>query len=218
MGNIDSMPTQPLVSIDAVPLILHAGALQVVLGVRELDPFAGRPALPGVLLNAHERLNEAVLRALSSKVGVQAGAVLASLESGVFDDFERDERGPTLSIARLVILDPVTALTDQRVRLEPVADLPELPFDHRTIVAKAATVLLDALWINTKVTRALLGKDFDTAAVIARMKELSAAAGLPVPETANIGRALASNKSLVRAAPVAIAAGRGRPPAAWEWI
>lgn len=218
MGNIDSMPTQPLVSIDAVPLILHEGTLHLVLGVRELDPFIGRAALPGVLLNAHERLNEAVLRALSSKVGVQAGAVLANLESGVFDDFERDERGPTLSIARLVILDPATALTDEKVRLEPLVDLPELPFDHRSIVAKAATVLLDALWINTEVTRALLGKNFDTAAVIARMKELSVAAGLPVPETANIGRSLASNKSLVRAAPVASAAGRGRPPAAWEWI
>lgn len=211
------MPIQPLVSIDAVPLILREGSLHLVLGVRDLDPFAGRAALPGVLLNAHERLNEAVLRALSSKVGVKPDAVLASLEAGVFDDFERDERGPTLSIARLVILDPVAALTDERVRLEPLADLPELPFDHRTIVANAALVLIDALWVNTEATRALLGEHFDTAAVIARMKELSAAAGIPVPETANIGRALASNKSLVRAAQPTVTAGRGRPPAAWEW-
>ncbi|MGL3805643.1 hypothetical protein ACSYDW_06045 [Paeniglutamicibacter sp. R2-26] len=215
------MPTQPLVSIDAVPLILRGGSLHLVLGVRALDPFAGRAALPGVLLNAHERLAEAVERALLSKVGVEADAILASVEAGVFDDFERDERGPTLSIARAVILDEKTPMVDERVRLEPLADLPELPFDHRAIVAKAATVLLDSLWINPGTTRALLGDTFDTAELISRMKELAAAAGLPVPETANLGRALGSNKLLERAAPEAAAspaAGRGRPPARWRWV
>ncbi|MFF5792445.1 hypothetical protein ACFY5D_10370 [Paeniglutamicibacter sp. NPDC012692] len=212
------MPTQPLVSIDAVPLILHEGSLHLVLGVREYDPFAGRAALPGVLLNAHERLAEAVHRALLSKTGVPAGAVLAGLEAGVFDDFERDERGPTLSIARLVILDEKTPMTDPRVRLEPLADLPELPFDHRAIVAKAATVLLDSLWINLETTKALLGESFDTAELIARMKELASAAELPMPETANIGRALGSNKLLERVAPAAASSGRGRPPALWRWI
>lgn len=218
MGNIKGMPTQPLVSIDAVPVILRGGSLHLVLGVRELDPFAGHAALPGVLLNAHERLAEAVERALLSKVGVVADAILASVEAGVFDDFERDERGPTLSIARLVILDPGMSLTDARVRLVPLVDLPELPFDHRAIVAKAAIVLLDSLWINLETTRALLGESFDTAELIARMKELSAAAGLPVPETANIGRGLGSNKLLERVAPAAPAAGRGRPPALWKWL
>lgn len=218
MGNIRGMPPQPLVSIDAVPLIIHENALHVVLGVRDLDPFAGRAALPGVLLNAHERLAEAVNRALLSKVGVQPGAILASLESGVFDDFERDERGPTLSIARLVVLDENTLWTDPRVRLVPLADLPELPFDHNAIVARAATALLDSLWVNPDTTRALLGATFDTAELIARMKELAAAAGLPVPETANIGRALGSNKRLERVSPAASASGRGRPPAVWQWV
>ena len=218
MGNIKGMPTQPLVSIDAVPVILHGGSLHLVLGVREYDPFAGRAALPGVLLNAHERLAEAVERALLSKAGVAADAILASVEAGVFDDFERDERGPTLSIARLVILDKDTPMADPRVRLVPLDGLPDLPFDHRAIVAKAATVLLDSLWINLDTTRALLGESFDTAELIARMKELSAAAGLPVPETANIGRALGSNKLLERVASAAPASGRGRPPALWKWL
>lgn len=125
-----------------------------------------------------------------SKAGVAADAILASLEAGVFDDFERDERGPTLSIARVVILDANTPMADPRVRLVPLENLPELPFDHRAIVAKAATVLLDSLWIHLDTTRALLGDTFDTVELIARKKELAAAAGLPVPETANIGRAL----------------------------
>lgn len=211
------MPDQPLISIDAVPLIVRDGVLHLVLGVRDLDPFAGHAALPGVLLNAHERLAEAVLRALRSKAGVEAGAVLGGVEVGVFDDFERDERGPTLSIARLVILEPGHDFTDERVRLVPLEHLPDLPFDHRSIVARAASVLLNSLWVDGAATRALLGESFDTAEVIARMRELSVAAGSPLPETANTGRALAANKSLERAEPSAPAAGRGRPPARWRW-
>lgn len=218
MSKTEAMPRQPLVSIDAVPVILHEGELHLVLGVRQYDPFAGQAALPGVLLDAHERLAEAVLRALLSKTGIGAESIVASLEVGVFDDFERDERGPTLSVARLVILEPLTALTDERVRLEPLRGIGELPFDHATIVARAAAVLLDALWVNEKITRALLGDSFDTAELIARLKELAAAAGVPAPETGNIGRALAANKALKRSAEPAPTSGRGRPPARWEWV
>ena len=54
--------------------------------------------------------------------------------------------------------------------------------------------------------------------IIARMKKLSAAAGLPVPETEIIGHVLSADKSLVRAASAAAAAGRGRLLAVWQWV
>lgn len=218
MSNIEGMPAQPLVSIDAVPLILHRSELHLVLGVRQSDPFAGRAALPGVLLLAHERLAAAVERSLLTKIGVAAESILTDLEIGVFDDFERDERGPTLSVAHLVILDPETSLADARIRLVPLAGVTELPFDHAAMIARAAAVLLDALWVNAEATRALLGPSFDTASLIARMKELAAAAGRPAPETGNLGRALSANKALNRATSSATAVGRGRPPAIWEWV
>jgi 8-oxo-dGTP diphosphatase len=217
-GNIVLMPNQPLVSIDAVPMIMHEDSLHVVLGVRENNPFAGQAALPGVLLSAHERVSEAVLRALLSKAGVQESQILSTVDVGVFDDFERDERGPTLSITRMVILDGTSVLADPRVRLVRLNTLPQLPFDHASIVAVAAGVLLDALWINMAATRALLGPSFNTAAVIARQKELALAAGRAVPESANVGRSLQANKLLQRVTGPTPAGGRGRPPALWEWV
>lgn len=206
------MPNQPLVSIDAVPFLLHENELTVVLGVREFEPFAGEAALPGVLLNAHERISSAVYRALHTKIG--ATNILATFDVGVFDDFERDERGPTLSIASGVILGKKPV--DERVRLLPIRDLPVLPFDHKAIIARAAGTLLDSLWVNIPVTRALLGESFTTADVIARMKELADAAGRPEPLLNNVGRSLNTVKDIRKldATPV----GAGRPPAHWEWV
>ena len=45
-----NLPQQPLVSIDTVPLVLRDGHWRVILGVRELEPYAGQAALPGVLI------------------------------------------------------------------------------------------------------------------------------------------------------------------------
>lgn len=73
-----------------MPLIPHEGSLHLVLGVREYAPFAGRAALPEDLFNADERLSEAVNQALLNKAGVELDVVLASVEAGVLDDFERD--------------------------------------------------------------------------------------------------------------------------------
>lgn len=207
-----TMPTQPLVSIDAVPLVVHEGQLCVVTGLRIFEPFIGQAALPGVLLNANERLEEAVKRALRSKTGINGYRII--LHTAVFDDFERDERGPTLSIAHLVILEQVPE--NDSVRVYPLSQLPMLPFDHNQIISQACAVLLDSLWVNAELTRALLGENFTTADVVARMKELAAAAGRAEPVVNNVGRALSSNKSIRKLD--AVPQGTGRPPASWRWV
>ncbi len=206
------MPNQPLISIDAVPLIVVDDALHVVTAQREWEPYAGQHALPGVLLNAHERLREAVARALADKAGVSEDVTPELV--AVFDDFERDERGPTLSMAHLVLLGKLPQ--DPRIKAEPLTALPSLPFDHNAIIARAAGMLLDSLWVNLPLTRRLLGEQFTTADVVARMKELAAAASRPEPVVNNVGRALASNKSVQKLP--AIAVGTGRPPASWKWV
>lgn len=205
------MPNQPLVSIDAVPLIVIDDALHVLTAQRPWEPYAGQHALPGVLLNAHERLSEAVARALADKAGVSEKAVPELV--AVFDDFERDERGPTLSMAHLVILK--NRPQEDKVKAEPLASLPTLPFDHNAIIERTAGMLLDSLWVNLPLTRCLLGEQFTTADVVARMKELAVAAGRPEPVVNNVGRALASNKAVQKLP--AIAVGTGRPPARWKW-
>lgn len=210
-----NLPQQPLVSIDTVPLVLRDGHWRVILGVRELEPYAGQAALPGVLLQPMERLEEAALRALSTKVNVSEENVLFLMNTGAFDNPDRDPRGPTLSIAHVAVIDPEDDPEGAVYHL--LTGNAELPFDHSAIIMAAAKTVLDALWINEPLTRALLGEKFSTADVARLMRELAVAASENEPDTSNLGRDLAKNPRLVKAGVPAAPAGKGRPAAAWTW-
>lgn len=210
-----NLPQQPLVSIDTVPLVLRDGRWNVILGVRELEPYAGQAALPGVLLRPMERLEEAALRALSTKVSVSEENVLFLMNTGAFDNPDRDPRGPTLSIAHVAVIDPEDE--PEGVVYHLLTGNTELPFDHSAIILAAAKAVLDALWINEPLTRALLGEKFSTADVARLMRELAIAASENEPDTSNLGRDLAKNPRLIKAGVPAAPAGKGRPAAAWTW-
>lgn len=210
-----NLPQQPLVSIDTVPVILRDGHWHVVLGVREYEPFAGQAALPGVLLRPMERLEEAARRALLTKVNVSEENVLFLMNTGAFDNPDRDPRGPTLSIAHLAVIDPEDEPAGAVYRALTATG--DLPFDHAAIIMSAAKAALDALWVNEPLTRALLGEKFSTADVARLMRELSAAADVNEPDTSNLGRDLAKNPRLVKAGTPAAPTGKGRPAAAWAW-
>lgn len=209
------LPQQPLVSIDTVPLVLRDGHWSVILGIRELEPYAGLAALPGVLLRPMERLEEAALRALSTKVNVSEESVLFLMNTGAFDNPDRDPRGPTLSIAHVAVIDPEDE--PEGVVHHLLTGNADLPFDHSAIVMSAAKAVLDALWINEPLTRALLGEKFSTADVARLMRELSVSASENEPDTSNLGRELAKNPRLVKADVPAAPTGKGRPAAAWSW-
>lgn len=209
------LPQQPLVSIDTVPLILREGQWRVVLGIREFEPYAGRSALPGVLLHHMERLEEAALRALATKVNIPEENVLFLMNTGAFDNPDRDPRGPTLSIAHVAVIDPEDG--PDGVVYRELVETSDLPFDHSAIIAAAAKAALDALWVNERLTRALLGEKFSTADVARLLREFSAAADQNEPDTSNLGRELARNPRLVKAADRATPVGKGRPAAAWAW-
>lgn len=214
----DELPRQPLVSIDTVPLLVRDGRLHVVLGDRLFEPFLGQPALPGVLLLGNERMHEAALRALESKIGVGADDVLALSGAGVFDNPDRDPRGPTISIVHTAILRPGTALPESGVRAAPLDEALQLPFDHEAILRRTAGTVLDSLWRDLPLTRALLGSTFSTADAARRERELAAAAGRPEPDTSNLGRTFAKSPLLRKAAAAAEPRGKGKPAALWAWI
>jgi ADP-ribose pyrophosphatase YjhB (NUDIX family) len=186
-----------------------------VLGIREFEPYAGQAALPGVLLRPMERLGEAALRALETKVNIPEEHVLFLMNTGAFDNPDRDPRGPTLSIAHLAVIDPEDE--PEGVVYQRLAGTADLPFDHSAIIMAAAKAALDALWVNEMLTRALLGEKFSTADVARLMRDLSSAASENEPDTSNLGRELARNPRLVKAATPAAPAGKGRPAAAWAW-
>lgn len=212
-----TLPQQPLVSIDTVPFLFRNGVLEVVLAKRVFEPFLGEAALPGVLLSPNERLAEAAARALKSKAGIDEASIRNITGAGVFDNPDRDPRGPTLSIVHAVILDPeVQGLGSGAVPVR-AAEVKDLPFDHVAIIARTAGAVLDALWIDRDLTRAILGDRFTTASAARLIRELAAAAKRPEPVTSNLGRDLAKNPVLVKTTDAAAPAGRGRPAAGWSW-
>jgi 8-oxo-dGTP diphosphatase len=213
----EQLPKQPLVSIDTVPLIVLDGQLHVVLGDRLFGPFIGQAALPGVLLLSDERMQEAAFRALETKIGVRPPDVLQLSGAGVFDNPDRDPRGPTISIVHVAVLRPATVLPADGVHAVPLADATSLPFDHEAIIRRTAGRILDSLWRDLPLTRALLGETFSTAEAARRERELAAAAGRPEPDTSNLGRSFAKNPHLVKTANAAEPRGKGKPPAVWTW-
>jgi 8-oxo-dGTP diphosphatase len=131
---------RPSVAVDTAVLTAGRSRPLDVLLVRR-DDGDGREswALPGTFLHQGERLADAVLRSLDQKVGLRG---TAPRQLHVFDDPERDDRGWVLSVAHVVVLPwrtvaPVLEARPDDVRLAPVAQLPELTFDHDAIVRMA---------------------------------------------------------------------------------
>lgn len=223
---------QPLIAIDVVPVSFTvAEGLRVATARRAYDPYAGREALPGVLLHAAERLADGARRALRTKAGIGTGAVRHLTQVGAFDGPSRDPRETAISIAFTAVVHPVPtpfAATDPGVVSGPAAgagggsavwhplgggDL-GLPFDHDAIVGAALDQVRTRLWRDVPMTRALLGDVFPTSAAAA----LHAALHGSAPDAGNLNRALRTNPVLARTDAAPTATGRGgRPPATWTW-
>src|SRR3546814_10554338 len=71
---------------------------------RQAEPYTGQLALPGVLLGAGERLQDAARRAVTTKLGIPDEKILVSGQLTVFDEPNRDPRGPTLSVTMWAVI------------------------------------------------------------------------------------------------------------------
>lgn len=138
---------RPMVTVDAVVLAVSSGRLDVLLIKRKHEPFKGRWALPGGFIEMEEPLETAVRRELFEETGLSR---VPLEELGVFGDPGRDPRGRTISVAYVAVLDgpvPQPRAGDDAGRAQwfPVANLPELAFDHKEIITRAlAKVAHDA--------------------------------------------------------------------------
>ncbi len=213
--------TQPLVSIDVVPFRYDAarGQLLVTLGARLFEPFKGALALPGVLLG-HERVDDAARRALRTKVGVEGAPVLRDV--GVFDNPDRDPRGPTLSITKLAAVAPPSPAEHLTVAQRPVEEARGLPFDHDAIVRRAAVALSEKLWADKDLTRSLMGESFTSRDALMVQRRLNQVVG-PDHEAdlnaSNMQRRIRSTGWVRRAGTASSSSAKGgRPPVTWAWI
>ena len=200
-----TVPPTSHVSVDVLALRYERPGRRLLLGLHErpVDPYAGRLALPGVLLLRGERIRDAAARALG-KIGT---AALATDQLVTFDEPNRDPRGPTLSIATWAVTADAGSAT-----WVPVDEPADLAFDHDRIVADGRPRLAGMLWREPGFTRALTGAEFTAADALALQAALT---GAP-PDRGNLNRALAGIPGLTRTDRLA-PAGRGRPGTVWAW-
>jgi 8-oxo-dGTP diphosphatase len=128
---------RPSLTVDVV-LLSGDPAASVLLIERAHDPCAGAWALPGGFVDQGERVHQAALRELEEETGIAAGPLTLL---GVYDTPGRDPRGWTVSVTYLQRvaqrLEAVGGDDASSARWFLLDDLPELAFDHATIVADA---------------------------------------------------------------------------------
>lgn len=132
---------RPGLTVDCVifGLDLEEETLKVMLIERDLEPFAGKWAIPGGFVRNGEALEAAALRELEEETGI-TDVYLEQLYT--FGDAGRDPRGWIVSVAYYALVSPeqhaIQAATDARqARWFPVTNLPRLAFDHAVILKTA---------------------------------------------------------------------------------
>ena len=135
LGENPTAPAPTHVTLAAV-LQTRDERLQVLLWQRALEPFAGAWSLPGGYLRPGETLEASIRRHLANKVDVRELSHIEQL--GTLSEPHRHPLEWQLATAYmgLVPSDADPALPAD-TGWHPVDELPELAFDHRTVVLAA---------------------------------------------------------------------------------
>lgn len=135
MKTLQTYP-KPSVTIDSIVFGYHGENLSVLLIRRKEPPFDGAWTLPGGFLYLQESLANCASRILQQKTGLQ-GVYLEQLYT--FDAIDRDPRDRVLSVAYFALVNPtrfelVAGTATEGTAWFPVDALPELGFDHKSII------------------------------------------------------------------------------------
>ena len=130
---------RPCLTVDCVVFGLDEQDLKVLLIQRDIEPFAGRWALPGGFVHMDETLDDAARRELREETGL-SNVFLEQLYT--FGDVDRDPRGRVVTVAHYALVKlsdhAVKAATDARnAAWFTVDDVPTLAFDHGRVLEAA---------------------------------------------------------------------------------
>jgi 8-oxo-dGTP diphosphatase len=132
----DSQAKTAAHAVLAAVLQVRGARLQALLWQRAKEPYAGAWALPGGSLAADETLAASVRRHLAAKVDVRDLSHLEQLET--LSDPGRNPAGRELATAYLGLVPAgVDPQIPEDTRWHPVDDLPQLAYDHETILLTA---------------------------------------------------------------------------------
>ena len=175
-GGAHASRYRPSVRVDLALLVVHEGALCVLLEERKGPPFRGYQVLTGASLRQGESLDQAAQRVLLRSIPTGAGHIH---QLHTFGEPSRDPRGHVLSVAYLGLaetdsLKPLAA-TFQLGRTPPRGSQPpqgsplavvsasgaqlHLGFDHRQIIEHGISELRSRL-LHSPLAYALLRPEF----------------------------------------------------------
>lgn len=129
---------RPALTVDAIVIAKNAiGQKMILLIQRKSDPFKGLWALPGGFVGMEETLLQACQRELSEETGLDK---VALNQFRVFDGVDRDPRHRTISIVFYGEQSEISHVAGgddaENADWFPIDSLPELAFDHATIIGK----------------------------------------------------------------------------------
>ena len=123
---------RPAVTVDA---ILISKQNSVLLIERGREPFKGRWALPGGFVDMDESLETACQRELEEETGIRISELKQFKAFGAVD---RDPRHRTISVIFYAFTEGeiIARAGDDAAKAQwfPIDQLPELAFDHQTIL------------------------------------------------------------------------------------
>lgn len=128
---------RPALAVDVVVFWIQDDQLHVLLVQRAQPPFKGAWALPGGFVNMEESLEMAAARELAEETGLKS---IGLEQFHTYGDPQRDPRGRVVTVAYCTFINSETAISIQgggdakQARWYPLADLPELAFDHLQII------------------------------------------------------------------------------------
>ncbi len=148
------------VTVDAIVFSILHDDLKVLLIRRKNPPFKGRHALPGGFVEESESLAEAARRELEEETNVK-NVFLQQL--GAYGDVHRDPRGRVISVAYIALISPDRGLVSHADAIgaawHSTGQLPDLAFDHRTIIDDALKQLRHEIQ-STNIAREILPGKF----------------------------------------------------------
>jgi 8-oxo-dGTP diphosphatase len=160
-----SIHATPRLTVDPVVFVFRENKLRILLAKRTNDPEKGAWSIPGGHVAPNQTLLGAIELSLSTKsgVGIQSLGYIEQLYA--FDTLGLDPRGHAITIAFLCLSSQST-IKNPNLPGNPefidIASLPQLAFDHLSIVHKGMDQLKELL-LKTTAAVYLLPRYFTMA-------------------------------------------------------